>query len=45
MEVNDIPVDERENTEKDLSNETTFDEGNLNEKPPKKNDDYLYEKH
>ena len=44
-EVNDIPVDERQNNENDISDETTFDVGNLNEKPPKKNDDYLYEKH
>lgn len=43
-EVNDIPVNERENTENDISDETTFDVGNLNEKPAKKNDDYLYEK-
>jgi len=44
-EVNDIPVDERQNNENDISDDTTFDVGNLNEKPPKKNDDYLYEKH
>ena len=44
-EVNDIPVEESENNENDISDQTTFDVGNLNEKPPKKNDDYLYEKH
>ena len=44
-EVNDIPVEESGNNENDISDQTTFDVGNLNEKPPKKNDDYLYEKH
>lgn len=44
-EINDIPVEEQENNQNDLSEETTFDVGNLNEKPPKQNDDYLYEKH
>ena len=44
-EVNDIPVEESGNNENDISDQTTFHVGNLNEKPPKKNDDYLYEKH
>ena len=45
MEVNDIPVEEPGNNENDISEETTFDVGNLDEKPSKQNDDYLYEKH
>ena len=44
VETNDIPKDEMESSSGDEV-ETTFDVGNLNEKPPKKNDDYLYEKH
>mgnify|MGYP000896528259 CR=1 FL=1 len=44
VETNDIPVEEIESSQGN-DEETTFDVGNLNEKPPKKNDDYLYEKH
>lgn len=44
VETSDIPKDEMESSLGDEV-ETTFDVGNLNEKPPKKNDDYLYEKH
>ena len=43
VETSDIPQDEIETSQGD-NEETTFDVGNLNEKPPKKNDDYLYEK-
>ena len=43
--MNDIPVEEPGNNENDISEETTFDVGNLDEKPSKQNDDYLYEKH